>query len=170
MALHLNKHESPSPKDALCQVWLKLAQWFLRIRWKYKKFTDRWTDGGTTDTRQSAEKLTWAFSLGELKTKPGVVLPGQGDSGLWFSRGPTSKHGTTSYSGCGSLIGEETQCWLRPSWKMSTSSPQMFTHFAIHKLLYTRKYSPKSYSHPFAPITSGLIVNWAIFFFFNVIE
>ena len=24
--LHLNKLESPSPKDALCQVWLKLAQ------------------------------------------------------------------------------------------------------------------------------------------------
>ena len=32
MALHLNKLESPSPKDALCQVWLKLAQWFLRRR------------------------------------------------------------------------------------------------------------------------------------------
>ena len=30
--LHLNKFESPSPKDALCQVWLKLAQWFLRRR------------------------------------------------------------------------------------------------------------------------------------------
>ena len=29
-ALHLNKLESPSPKDALCQVWLKLAQWFWR--------------------------------------------------------------------------------------------------------------------------------------------
>ena len=25
-ALHLNKLDSPSPKDALCQVWLKLAQ------------------------------------------------------------------------------------------------------------------------------------------------
>ena len=32
-ALHLNKLESPLPKDALCQVWLKLAQWFWRI-WK----------------------------------------------------------------------------------------------------------------------------------------
>ena len=31
-ALHLNKLESPSPKDALCQVWLKLAQWFWRGR------------------------------------------------------------------------------------------------------------------------------------------
>ena len=29
-ALHLNKIESPSPKDALFQVWLKLAEWFLR--------------------------------------------------------------------------------------------------------------------------------------------
>ena len=31
-ALHLNKLESPPPKDALCQVWLKLAQWFWRKR------------------------------------------------------------------------------------------------------------------------------------------
>ena len=30
--LHLNKLESHSPKDALCQVWLKLAQWFWRRR------------------------------------------------------------------------------------------------------------------------------------------
>jgi hypothetical protein len=28
--LFLNKLESPSPKDDLCQVWLKLAQWFWR--------------------------------------------------------------------------------------------------------------------------------------------
>ena len=31
-ALQLKKLESPSPKDALCQVWLKLAQWFWRRR------------------------------------------------------------------------------------------------------------------------------------------
>ena len=30
VALYLNKLESPLPKDALCRVWLKLAQWFLR--------------------------------------------------------------------------------------------------------------------------------------------
>ena len=29
-ALHLNKLGSPSPKDALCQVLLKLVKWFLR--------------------------------------------------------------------------------------------------------------------------------------------
>ena len=28
MAIHLNKIKSPSLKDALCQVWLKLVQWF----------------------------------------------------------------------------------------------------------------------------------------------
>jgi hypothetical protein len=28
--LYLNKLESPLPKDGLCQVWLKLAQWFWR--------------------------------------------------------------------------------------------------------------------------------------------
>ena len=31
-ALHLNKTESPSPKIALCQVWLKFAEWFWRRR------------------------------------------------------------------------------------------------------------------------------------------
>ena len=30
--LHLNKLESPSRKDALCQIYLKLAQWFWRRR------------------------------------------------------------------------------------------------------------------------------------------
>ena len=30
VALHLNKLESPLPKDALCQVWLKLTHWFWR--------------------------------------------------------------------------------------------------------------------------------------------
>ena len=44
VALHLNKLKSSSPSDTLCQVWLKLAQWFWR-RWKCEKFTDRWTDG-----------------------------------------------------------------------------------------------------------------------------
>ena len=28
-ALHSNKHESPSPKDAFCQIWLKFAHWLL---------------------------------------------------------------------------------------------------------------------------------------------
>jgi hypothetical protein len=30
--VHLKKLESPFPKDDLCQVWLKLAQWFWRLR------------------------------------------------------------------------------------------------------------------------------------------
>ena len=46
MVLYLNKLEFPPPKDALCQVWLKLAQWFWR-RWKSGKFTGRWTDRQT---------------------------------------------------------------------------------------------------------------------------
>ena len=33
-ALHLNKLESLSPEDALCHVWLKLAQWL----WRRKDF------------------------------------------------------------------------------------------------------------------------------------
>ena len=72
MALYLNKHESSSPKDALCQVWLKLAQWFWRRRGKGESLQtdirkDRWR---ATDDRRS-EKLTWSFSSGELKMEMG---------------------------------------------------------------------------------------------------
>ena len=54
--LHLNKLEFPLPKDAFCQVWLKLDQWFWRRRWKCEKFTDGRTDGrtdGQTDRRRT---------------------------------------------------------------------------------------------------------------------
>ena len=36
--LHLNKRESPLPKDALFHVWYELTQWFWRRRWKCEKF------------------------------------------------------------------------------------------------------------------------------------
>ena len=44
------------PKDALCQVWLKLAQWFWRRRENVKILRCRKCD----------LKLTWAFDSGEL--------------------------------------------------------------------------------------------------------
>ena len=45
-ALHLNKFESPSLIDTLCQVWLKLAQWFWRRRLKMWKVYDNDNDDG----------------------------------------------------------------------------------------------------------------------------
>ena len=50
-ALHLHKIESSSPKEVLCQVWLKLAQRFWRRRWKCEKFKTRPTTTKTTDYR-----------------------------------------------------------------------------------------------------------------------
>ena len=41
MSLHLNKLEFPSSKDALCQVWLKLAQRF----WRRKVYDNNDDDG-----------------------------------------------------------------------------------------------------------------------------
>ena len=67
--LHLNKLESPSPRDTLCQVWLKLAQWFWRRRWKCEKFTDRQTDGPTDDGRQVIRKAHLSFQLRWAKKK-----------------------------------------------------------------------------------------------------
>jgi hypothetical protein len=52
--LHFNHLESPSLKDDLCQVWLKLAQWFWRKSRKCKSLqTDGPTDGRTTDNGRS---------------------------------------------------------------------------------------------------------------------
>jgi hypothetical protein len=67
VVLHLYNSEFPLPKDDLWQVWLKLAQRFWRSRKCKSLQTDvRRTDRQTTDKERS-EKLTWAFSSGELK-------------------------------------------------------------------------------------------------------
>jgi hypothetical protein len=38
--LHLNKRESPLPKNDMCQVWLKLAQWFFKWPTVFLHFCD----------------------------------------------------------------------------------------------------------------------------------
>ena len=38
VALNLNKFESPSPKEAICQIWLKFALWFWI--WRFLNFTN----------------------------------------------------------------------------------------------------------------------------------
>jgi len=45
--LYLKKSESPSPNHVSCQVWLKLAKWFVRrsrLKEKVNRRTDRQTD------------------------------------------------------------------------------------------------------------------------------
>jgi hypothetical protein len=69
IALHMSNSESPLPKNDLCQLWLQLARRFWRS-WICKSLTDRHQTPDIrrmTDNRGS-EKLTWAFSSGELKT------------------------------------------------------------------------------------------------------
>ena len=56
VAFYLNKLESPLPKDALCQVWLKFAQWFLRRRCLQ-------TDRQTTNAQKSSLELSAEVSL-----------------------------------------------------------------------------------------------------------
>ena len=69
--LYLNKLETPSPKDALCQVWLKLAHWFWR-RWKCEKFTTTTTttttDNGLILIRKAhlSLRLRWAKKVHSL--------------------------------------------------------------------------------------------------------
>ena len=72
MALHLIILESPLPKDALCQVWLKLAQYFRRRRWKCEKYIERQTDGQTTDINDQKSSLKKHTYFANFYTK--VVL------------------------------------------------------------------------------------------------
>jgi hypothetical protein len=53
----LKKLEFPPPKDYLCQVWLKLAQWFWRRSRKCKSFqTDRRTDRRSDGRRTTGDQ------------------------------------------------------------------------------------------------------------------
>jgi hypothetical protein len=61
--LRLNKLESPFPKNDLCQVGLKLAQWFWRRSRKCKSLQ---TNILTPDNGRP-EMFTWAFRSAELK-------------------------------------------------------------------------------------------------------
>ena len=62
-ALHLKKIESPSPKDALCQVWLKLVGWFWCRRWKYEKFTTTPTPSAQVSYKMKRSLTYWRFLL-----------------------------------------------------------------------------------------------------------
>ena len=71
-ALRLNKLESPSPRNTLCQVWLKLAQSFREEDEKVKSLqtdrqTDGQTDGQTDDGRQVIRKAPLSFQLSWAK-------------------------------------------------------------------------------------------------------
>jgi hypothetical protein len=72
--LLLNKLESPSPKDYLCQVWIKLVQWFWRRSRKCKSLQmDRRTDGQTDDGQRAIRKAHLSFQLRWAK-KPLVKI------------------------------------------------------------------------------------------------
>ena len=68
VAIHLYKLEFPSTKDVLCQVWLKLAQWFWRTTLPWKKacpficktliFAVRWERTEGSVCRKVGKKMT----------------------------------------------------------------------------------------------------------------
>jgi hypothetical protein len=88
--LHFNKLESPPPKDDLCQVWLKLAQWFWRRSPKCKSLqtdgqTVRWTDDGQPTIRIAhlSFQLRWAKKLKRLNCKVQKQHPNLFNSSLY---------------------------------------------------------------------------------------
>ena len=60
------KNDSPLPKDDLCQVLLKLPQWFWRRIWKCEKLTTTLKTTQQTTDKFWSEGLTRAFCSGEL--------------------------------------------------------------------------------------------------------
>ena len=69
VAFHLNKFESPLPKNVLCQVWPSGSGECENVQILQ---TEGQTDGQTDDIR--SEKLTWTFSSGDPKTKCHKIL------------------------------------------------------------------------------------------------
>jgi hypothetical protein len=70
--LHLNKLESPTPKDDLRQVWLKLAQWFWRRSQKCKSLQmDRQTDAGQ---RAITPKILWRILTSFMTVGPDFAV------------------------------------------------------------------------------------------------
>ena len=63
LTLHSIKFESPLPKDALCQIRLKLAQWFWRRRLKCEKFTRQTDRLRTTNDQKSSLELSAQCSM-----------------------------------------------------------------------------------------------------------
>ena len=60
---YLNKLESPSPNDALCQMWLKMAQWFWRRTQKCEKCTKTQTDKGQISIKKAHISLQFSCNF-----------------------------------------------------------------------------------------------------------
>ena len=84
MVLHLIKFESPSPKDALCQVWLKLAQWFWIRRSYFRYFIIIspwkrvgpfiWTNLSPHHPKLLCAKFGWNWLSGSFKFCQFVII------------------------------------------------------------------------------------------------
>ena len=67
--LHLNKLESPSPKNDLWKVWFKLVQWFWRRQIKFlqcmkNKWSFIWTNLNHLHQRMLSAKFGWNWPCG----------------------------------------------------------------------------------------------------------
>ena len=69
-SLHLDRLKSPSLRDALCQVWLKLVPCFWKRRWKCKKLADGQTDGQIDGQQLVIRKAHLSFLLRWAKKIP----------------------------------------------------------------------------------------------------
>jgi hypothetical protein len=86
VVLHLYNSECPLPKDELCQLWLKLAQWFWRRSWKSKSLTDRrQTDGQTDDGQKAIRKAHLSFQLRWAKKPFSDWIPVSGGNANYIS-------------------------------------------------------------------------------------
>ena len=66
VVLHLNKQESPSPKDALIQICMvEIGLMVLKMKMKMWKVDNNDDDNGR-QTNCDQKKLTWTFGSGEL--------------------------------------------------------------------------------------------------------
>ena len=122
-ALHLNKLESPSPKDALCQVWLKLAVWFWRRRWKCEKFTTTTTTTTTDNGQILIRKAHLSLRLRWVNKKMQNVW--HGNSNMPVSR-------WTLFCDGGNFIAHNSYWYNTPIWIMLFILGLKYFLFILH--------------------------------------
>ena len=134
MALYFIKTWVPINQECfnLCQVWLKLVQWFWRRRWKCEKFTDRRTTRDQISSLELSVQVSWKVS----NTKYNIYWNGLLCYQIWNFSYNWSK--TSHRKICaGKLLLNDTQKWQRVRTKRITLVAYIVFKLWMHDLYNT---------------------------------
>ena len=165
--LHLIKLESPSLKDALCKVGLKLAQWFWRRGWKCEKWTDRWMARRRTtgDQKSSLELLAQVSYQGTMwKVKLSFQIPWSNSMkqpAFFVQPQCEKKNPPENNIGCNSCKNQSTKAILHLictyTWYSTRNQTFNFSHIELISRKLTRKWKNNKHTYTlYAPVGTWL--------------